>query len=100
MPVPKFLQMDQVEAHQDLLEKGWVISQDTVPDVTLMFISHQWLGYKHPDRHFQQLSVLQSAIKNAVAGKITIEMDFVKVKAVLAAFLHPSRREARGDPPL
>ena len=33
-----------------------------------MFVSHQWVTSQHPDPNFEQLQVLQEALKNMLSG--------------------------------
>eukprot|EP00439_Symbiodinium_sp_Y106_P082942 s559_g22.t1 len=58
-----FMKMTEVRPHEELLEKGMVIQYNqSMGDV--IFVSHQWTSYTHPDPHFHQLRVLQQALTN------------------------------------
>ena len=39
-----------------------------------MFVSHQWISKHHPDPKFQQLVVLQNALKNLLAGRSKVSL--------------------------
>jgi hypothetical protein len=44
-------------------------------DIKVMFISHQWLGEKHPDPHFRQFAKLQQAFQRMAMGELNVKMD-------------------------
>ena len=56
------LRPGELLTHQELVQKGLVRewSMDMGP---LAFVSHQWCGWVHPDRNFQQVGVLQTALR-------------------------------------
>ena len=41
----------------------------------ILFISHQWLGFSHPDPHFDQLPALQRLIIRLMEGNIDVAQD-------------------------
>ena len=41
-----------------------------------MFVSHQWISDCHPDPHYQQLKVLQDALRNLLSGKVPLKPHF------------------------
>ena len=41
----------------------------------ILFISHQWLGFSHPDPQFDQLPALQRLIFRLMEGKIDVAQD-------------------------
>ena len=43
----------------------------------VVLISHQWAGLHHPDPDLKQFSVLQQALRNLAAGKVTMQMDTI-----------------------
>ena len=67
VPMEKLLQMTRVRSHEDLLEDGELMEfREGLGRA--MFVSHQWLGNKHPDPDGLQLKVLQDALTNILAG--------------------------------
>ena len=40
-----------------------------------LFVSHQWLGFHHPDPNAEQLNVLQLVLKKLIAKQMTIQAD-------------------------
>ena len=67
VPMRKLLLMQQVKPHEELLEQGIVVVFDESMGKAI-FVSHQWLGRKHPDPYSHQLKVLQNALRNMLAG--------------------------------
>ena len=47
----------------------------------VVFVSHQWLGFQHPDPNFEQFGILQTALKELIAGTATVA--FCGIKSVL-----------------
>ena len=74
VPFPYFMSMTKCEAHQDLLAKG-VLVEFKKDMGKLVFVSHQWVANAHPDPHFDQLRVLQQALKGLLAGTTPITND-------------------------
>ena len=73
VPADAFLQMTEVKMHEELVDAG-VVKEFDERVGKAMFVSHQWLSDAHPDPHFQQLRVLQDALKNIAAGSSTISL--------------------------
>lgn len=64
--VRDILVMIEVKPHQELMLGGKL--HEFQPDMTVIFISHQWTGRLHPDKHADQFKILQLALKNLIAG--------------------------------
>ncbi|CAJ1372278.1 unnamed protein product [Effrenium voratum] len=74
--VSDFLQMEgPPESHCALLEKG--LLHRWHPDMFAIFVSHQWLGYAHPDPDGRQVATLRAALRGVIAGSIEVEADIV-----------------------
>ena len=58
--------------HQDLLEmKGALTRFEDLPmEAFVMFVSHQWLGYEHPDPRGVQINTLCSVLRRLRSGNI------------------------------
>ncbi|CAJ1425963.1 unnamed protein product [Effrenium voratum] len=57
---------DMVYCHEELLSKNLVVRRQE--GFFCIFVSHQWLGIRHPDPERQQLQVLQAALRFLMAG--------------------------------
>ncbi|CAE7231869.1 warA [Symbiodinium sp. CCMP2592] len=59
--------------HQVLKAKGLLLNWG--PEMLTIFVSHQWLGLKHPDHYGVQLGVLQGILRNLMRKTVKIEVD-------------------------
>eukprot|EP00435_Cladocopium_sp_Y103_P008227 s3145_g2.t1 len=84
LKVADFLELDHVPSHEDLQEKGLLVKRS--PAHFCVFVSHQWLGFSHPDPEFLQLPVLQKALRKLIAGEIVATSDLA------SQFLGDTRR--------
>ena len=66
MPVPTLLSMDAWVPHQDLRDAGKVVEMtaDMLKEKDVIFVSHQWVAFNHPDPGGEQLRALQTTITN------------------------------------
>lgn len=72
--VQDFLQMvGPPEPHHILQEKG--LLHEWQPGMFVIFVSHQWLGFKHPDPTGAQLAVLRCALQGLMDGTLKVEAD-------------------------
>ena len=78
MAVPTLLSLDRWIPHQDLRDAGKVVEMtaDLLKEKDVIFISHQWIAFNHPDPGGEQLRALQSTINNLMSGKHTVESNF------------------------
>ena len=71
-----FKMTGRLQPHQVLKEDGMLILRETLDgEVLVIFVSHQWLGRKHPDKKGEQLLVLQTVLKKIHKGDIVVEDD-------------------------
>ena len=77
MKVRDLLAMEEWLPHQDLLAAGklHVISEDEMNRNRVIFLSHQWCSFLHPDPKADQLKALQVVIKRLMDGEITVRSD-------------------------
>ena len=61
----------------------------------VIFVSHQWLSFTHPDPHGQQVAVLRATLLGVIDGSLHVEPDTVSIPAGKA--LSASTRQAVGD---
>lgn len=59
IPVPTLMELTQWRPHQDLRAEGKLREVRDDEDVEVMFISHQWTSFDHPDPNGEQLESLQ-----------------------------------------
>ena len=76
IPVKHFLALKKWQPHQDLLAAGKLIeikAGEDPPDV--IFCSHQWCSFDHPDPSSDQLRALQNVLKKLMAGKTDVSSN-------------------------
>ena len=66
-----------MDVHQDLKEQNLIVQWQDVPsDGEIVFVSHEWLSWAHPDPRGEQLKVLCCALERLRDGKIDrVDMD-------------------------
>ena len=72
LSLPELLKLDHLVPHQELLRRGTLVKYD--PDKhegRVIFMSHQWAGYDHPDPSDDQLKCLQRFLQRMVDGEIS-----------------------------
>jgi len=84
------LKISMLTPHEELLSTGRL--REFTPEMVVIFISHQWLGRKHPDLHMKQFRVLQAGLAHLVAGTADLGVCF---KSMAAG--HSSEPSLRGE---
>ena len=76
IPVSTFLGLDDWVSHQDALEQGLLVEYDaaTMADLVL-FISHQWTSWYHPDPKGDQLRALKFSIEKLLEGQTAVRSN-------------------------
>jgi len=65
-----------MEVHQELIQRGFLTRwQDTPSDAEIVFVSHEWLSWAHPDPNGDQLQVLCRVLERLKKGRLDTEMD-------------------------
>ncbi|CAE8611084.1 unnamed protein product [Polarella glacialis] len=64
-----FLEMKAVLPHEELKAQGLLVSY-TKQLGPALFILHQWCRPHHPDPDFEQMKVLQEALRNILSGEV------------------------------
>lgn len=73
IPVQTFLALDAWVPHQTLLAEGKLVEVKAGDsDAEVIFCSHQWTSFDHPDPANEQLKALQSVLTNLMAGKTDV----------------------------
>ena len=72
MSLPELLKLDHLVPHQELLRRGALVKYDPEKhEGRVIFMSHQWAGYDHPDPSDDQLKCLQRVLQRMVDGEIS-----------------------------
>eukprot|EP00929_Paragymnodinium_shiwhaense_P046640 TRINITY_DN2373_c0_g2_i2.p1 TRINITY_DN2373_c0_g2~~TRINITY_DN2373_c0_g2_i2.p1 ORF type:complete len:677 (-),score=62.74 TRINITY_DN2373_c0_g2_i2:566-2596(-) len=66
--IADILEMTSVEPHQKLLLDGKV--QEYKPGMKVLFVSHQWTSWEHPDKASTQFCVLQDVLRGFRSGTL------------------------------
>ncbi|MDC3321375.1 ankyrin repeat domain-containing protein [bacterium] len=65
-----------MEVHQELKSRGFLTRwQDAPSDSEIIFVSHEWLSWAHPDPKGEQLRVLCRVLEKLKSGELNTEMD-------------------------
>jgi hypothetical protein len=65
-----------MEVHQELKSRGFLTRWHDVPsDSEIIFVSHEWLSWAHPDPEGKQLRVLCRVLEKLKQGRVNTEMD-------------------------
>ncbi|CAE7266858.1 unnamed protein product [Symbiodinium necroappetens] len=85
--------------HQTLMDEGLLVCWDDAKarNHFVIFVSHQWLGLRHPDPNGVQLKVLQDALKNVITGQIKVQTDFISDLAGAQRTLRADERKQIED---
>ena len=84
---------DRIEAHQELLRRGELVRWIDLPiDAHIIFFSHEWVGWNHPDPHGVQLKTFLRVMKRLRSGEISqVEMN------VFHTFMYKQNYVAKAD---
>ena len=84
---------ERIEAHQKLKQRGELVRWEDLPfDANIIFLSHEWVGWNHPDPHGIQLKTFLKVMKRLQSGKISqVEMN------VFHTMMYKTNRIMRAD---
>lgn len=91
LPISRVLMLDTLRPHQELLAKGWLVQYSVDILARIIFVSHQWLGWRHPDPHNVQLPVLQQLISTLMEGKTDVHQHWALQLRGVAMLVQGSR---------
>ena len=79
MRVRDLLQLDAWQPHQQLLSDALLVrvTKEVAKSTTIVFVSHQWTSFSHPDPTGAQLLALQGALSKLLGGELTVRADSV-----------------------
>jgi hypothetical protein len=76
LPVEALLKLEEWEPHQRLLGRGLLVDLTEQPtDTEVIFISHQWTSFNHPDPTGTQLRALQNVLRKLMAGEMGVRTN-------------------------
>ena len=81
-----------LQPHEVLRDSGLLVEHR--PGTFCIFISHQWLGRRHPDPTGAQLKVLQQALLSIGSGSLDLYVDLVQQSRHGNRFISKAEREA------
>lgn len=73
VPQETFLEFSKMRPHEELLRENVLVLFEETKGRGF-FISHQWVGVRHPDPEMKQLVVLQDALRQMMSGCSTISI--------------------------
>ena len=72
LPVAGLLGLAKLESHQALLRRGELVRYDPGRHAgRIIFVSHTWAGYAHPDPENEQLHCLKRVLQRMMRGEIS-----------------------------
>ena len=71
MPLCDFLKLGEVETFEALHERGVIERFDSKHSGRIIFVSHQWTSFTHPDQSKTQLHTLQSFLVRCAEGLVS-----------------------------
>jgi len=71
---------ERIEAHQELKQRGELVRWEDLPfDANIIFLSHEWVGWNHPDPHGIQLKTFLRVMERLRSGEISqVEMNAIQ----------------------
>ena len=74
--VAEVMKMESLQNHREMLVAGSLTTWSEEISDKIIFVSHQWCGYDHPDPSNEQLRVLQATLKRLMEGKTSVENNW------------------------
>lgn len=68
LPIAEVMKLDTLRPFQELLARGCLLKYTETMLARVIFVSHQWLGWSHPDPERIQLSSLQACLCRLMKG--------------------------------
>ena len=69
MPIHTFLGLTELLPHQDLRRMNMLVERDDSMN-TVIFVSHQWTSFNHPDHSGRQLKTLKRMFERMLTGEV------------------------------
>jgi len=68
--------MEIITSFQDLQMMGVLEKWSEEIRDRIIFVSHQWVGYDHPDPSKEQLNVLKNTLQRLMNGEVDVENNW------------------------
>ena len=95
IPIHKLLGLSELLTHQELRRKNLLVERNASME-TVIFVSHQWTSFDHPDHTGRQLRTLQRMFERMIRGKVPeVDAPFTD-KAYLKGNVKIAPREWNG----
>ena len=79
MSIANLLDLEQMQPHQVLLKKGLVREWSPWMHGRIIYVSHEWLGWLHPDPTGEQFTALKRILWRLMNGEVpTVESYWVQ----------------------
>lgn len=72
LPLEGLLKLDRMRPFQELVARGWLVRYAAAMLARVIFVTHQWLGWNHPDPMNVQLLALQRLLRTLMEGKTDV----------------------------
>lgn len=72
----KLQQFVRWEPHQKFLADNVIVQWQVEMLGRVIFVSHEWLGYAHPDPENQQLRSLQGVVRHLASGSVHVDSSW------------------------
>eukprot|EP00398_MALV-I-01_sp_L67-1_P000112 gene112-643_t len=76
--IQDLLDFDKLPDHDTVKAMGKLVVPGAADKRPILFVSHQWLGFTHPDPTNQQFEVLKGALRSLLSGRDVYPDAFVK----------------------
>ncbi|CAE7578613.1 btbd11b [Symbiodinium sp. CCMP2592] len=91
VPLEDVLKMTRVRPHEELKAEGVLVKHEAKLG-NAAFISHQWIGDKHPDPNGEQLEVLKLALRRLMSEVQVVHPSFITEVAMPACRGLPTKK--------
>lgn len=75
LPVSDALKLTRIEKHETLQAEGLLVEWKPGMN-SVLFCSHTWLGWKHPDPNGHKCALLKDFLTDIIAGKRPIKTHY------------------------
>mmetsp|Transcript_11391 Transcript_11391/g.30561 ORF Transcript_11391/g.30561 Transcript_11391/m.30561 type:complete len:741 (+) Transcript_11391:87-2309(+) len=68
--------LESMQPHQVLLREGRLTEYTEELEGRVIFVSHEWVGFNHPDPAGEQLACLQAMLRRLASGAVDVQSDW------------------------
>ena len=68
--IQALVELDGIETHQEMLQRGLVRAWIHAMSGRIIFISHEWLGWNHADPNGEQFQALKRILQRLMRGEV------------------------------